>query len=248
MGEQITKVRAPGGVRADLRRDPAEVRKMFDAVARGYDRTNFLLSLGQVRMWRRVVTAAVSPRPSQRILDLAAGTGRSSVPLVRSGATVIAADFSPGMIAEGSRRFGSLPGLRFVQADAVDLPFDDGEFDVVTISFSLRNVAEPRAALAEMKRVVSPGGRLVICEFSHPPSRVMSALYRMYGAMAFPALARLSSSNPEAYRYLRESIEDWSEPRELSSWLQEAGWVGVKYRRLSAGIVALHIGVNPPAE
>ena len=144
---------------------------MFDEVARGYDRTNTVLSLGNDQLWRVATTRAVAPRSRQRILDLAAGTGASSVSLARSGAEVVAADFSPGMIAEGRRRHRGIPNLTFVEADATALPFADDEFDAVTMSFGLRNVNEPKKALGELLRVTKPGGRLVVCEFSHPPSR-----------------------------------------------------------------------------
>ena len=116
----------------------------------------------------------------RRILDLAAGTGASSVALARSGAEVVAGDFSPGMIAEGRRRHGHVPNVTFVEADAMALPFGDGEFDAVTISFGLRNVADPHAALAEMLRVTAPGGRIVICEFSHPQNAAFAGLYGFY--------------------------------------------------------------------
>ena len=149
---------------------------MFDQVAGRYDRTNTALSLGNDRLWRVATRRAVAPRAGERILDLAAGTGASSVSLARSGAEVVAADFSPGMIAEGRRRHGDVPGLSFVEADATDLPFGNDEFDAVTMSFGLRNVNEPRKALAELYRVTKPGGRVVICEFSHPPSRAFAEL------------------------------------------------------------------------
>lgn len=234
--------------RADLGKDPARVSGMFDQVAPAYDRTNTVLSLGNDRFWRVATTRAVAPRPGQRILDLAAGTGASSVSLARSGAEVIAADFSPGMIAEGRRRHGGIPNLSFVQADATDLPFDDAEFDAVTMSFGLRNVHDPRAALRELRRVTKPGGRIVICEFSHPPARAFAELYRFYNGRILPLVAKAVSSNAEAYDYLNESIRSWPDQRTLSGWLREAGWTDVAYRNLSFGIVALHRGIAPGTE
>lgn len=231
--------------RADLGKDPARVAGMFDQVAAAYDRTNTVLSLGNDRFWRVATTRAVAPRPGQRILDLAAGTGASSVSLARSGAEVVAADFSPGMIAEGRRRHGGIPNLSFVQADATDLPFYDAEFDAVTMSFGLRNVNDPRAALRELRRVTKPGGRIVVCEFSHPPSRAFSRLYRFYNGRVLPVVAKAVSSNAEAYEYLNESIRDWPDQRTLSTWLRAAGWTKVAYRNLSFGIVALHRGIAP---
>ncbi|GAA2995304.1 demethylmenaquinone methyltransferase [Microbacterium aurantiacum] len=237
--------------RADLGKDPASVSGMFDGVARGYDRTNTVLSMGNDRLWRVATTRAVSPRPGERILDLAAGTGASSVSLARSGAEVVAADFSPGMIAEGRRRHGpDAPGggirnLSFVHADATDLPFADEEFDAVTMSFGLRNVNDPRKALAELVRVTKPAGRIVVCEFSHPPSRAFAGLYRFYNDRVLPVVAKTVSSNADAYDYLNESIRDWPDQPTLAAWMRAAGWADVAYRNLSFGIVALHRGVKP---
>ncbi|HWL76657.1 demethylmenaquinone methyltransferase [Microbacterium sp.] len=237
--------------RADLHKDPARVSGMFDQVARGYDRTNTVLSLGNDRMWRVATTRAVAPKRGERILDLAAGTGASSVSLARSGADVVAADFSPGMIAEGRRRHGpDAPGggirnLSFVEADATALPFGDDEFDAVTMSFGLRNVNAPKKALRELLRVTKPGGRLVICEFSHPPSKAFRGLYRFYNDRVLPVVAKAVSSNADAYDYLNESIKDWPDQRRLAAWIREAGWTDVAYRNLSLGIVALHRGVKP---
>src|SRR6478735_9645352 len=181
--------------RADLHKDPARVSGMFDQVAKNYDRTNTVLSMGNDRLWRAATTRAVAPRPGQRILDLAAGTGASSVSLAKSGAEVVAADFSPGMIAEGERRHRGIRNLSFVEADATQLPFEDDEFDTVTMSFGLRNVNEPKKAIAELLRVTRPGGRLVICEFSHPPSRAFNGLYRFYNDRILPVVAKTVSSN-----------------------------------------------------
>jgi demethylmenaquinone methyltransferase/2-methoxy-6-polyprenyl-1,4-benzoquinol methylase len=231
--------------RADLGKDPRRVSGMFDQVAKGYDRTNTVLSLGNDQLWRVATTRAVAPRRGQRILDLAAGTGASSVSLARGGAEVVAADFSPGMIAEGRRRHRGIPNLSFVEADATALPFADDEFDAVTMSFGLRNVNEPKKALAELLRVTKPGGRLVVCEFSHPPSPAFNGLYRFYNDRILPTVAKAVSSNAEAYDYLNESIKDWPDQRTLSRWIREAGWTDVAFRNLSFGIVALHRARKP---
>lgn len=236
---------APEPHRADLGKDPARVSGMFDEVAAGYDRTNTVLSLGNDRLWRVATRRAVAPRPGQRILDLAAGTGASSVALARSGADIVAGDFSPGMIAEGRRRHGDVANLSFVQADAMALPFDDDEFDAVTISFGLRNVRDPRAALAEMLRVTAPGGTLVVCEFSHPRNAAFAGLYRFYNDRVLPVVAKAVSTNADAYDYLNESIRDWPDQRRLSSWIRGAGWTGVAHRDLTGGIVALHRATKP---
>ena len=233
--------------RADLGKDPSRVSGMFDEVAAGYDRTNTVLSLGQDKLWRIATTRAVAPKPGQRILDLAAGTGASSVALARSGAEVTAGDFSPGMISEGRRRHGHVPNVTFVQADAMALPFADDSFDAVTISFGLRNVNDPKKALAEMLRVTAPGGRLVICEFSHPQNAAFAGLYRFYNDRVLPVVAKTVSSNADAYDYLNESIRDWPDQKTLSGWIRDAGWAQVAHRDLTFGIVALHRAVKPLA-
>ena len=212
---------------------------MFDDVAQHYDRTNSVLSLGNSLIWRMLTVRAIAPQPGERILDLAAGTGTSSAALAKSGAHVVAADFSAGMIEVGRRKH---PALEFVQADAMDLPFKTGEFDVVTISFGLRNIVDAKKALREMYRVLKPGGRLVICEFSKPPVAILRAGYTAYLKYVMPTVVDAASSNPEAYGYLAESIADWPDQTTLSQWIRGAGFTRVAYRNLTAGIVALHRG------
>ncbi len=218
---------------------------MFDQVAPRYDRTNLILSLGNDRWWRRATVRAIDPLPGQRILDLAAGTGASAAPLARRGAHVVAADFSAGMIEEGRRRHAATPGLSFVTADATALPFEDESFDAVTISFGLRNVSDPHLALREMRRVARPGGLLMVCEFSHPTNAALANLYGFYNAAVMPALARAVSSDPEAYRYLNETIREWPDQRTLAAWIADAGWSAVAHRDLTGGIVALHRARRP---
>lgn len=225
--------------RAQLDKQPHEVAEMFDHVAKRYDLTNDVLSLGQDRAWRRAVVSAVAPRPGETILDLAAGTGTSSLPFQRAGAQVISADFSLGMLEAGKSRYPQLP---FVAADATALPFADASFDAVTISFGLRNVQDPGLALTEMRRVARPGGRLVICEFSTPTWAPFQTVYNNYLMRALPAIARRLSSDPAAYEYLAESIRAWPDQPGLAQLLQEAGWQRVAWRNLSGGIVALHRG------
>lgn len=231
--------------RADLGRDPQRVSGMFDQVAAGYDRTNTVMTFGNDALWRAATTRAVAPVRGERILDLAAGTASSSASLAVSGADVVAADFSPGMLAEGERRHGHLENLSFVEADAMNLPFADDEFDAVTMSYGLRNVQEPKKALAELFRVTKPGGRMVINEFSTPPGTVFRGLYRFYNAQVLPRVARLAGTNGDAYDYLNESIRDWPHQKKLAVWIREAGWTNVEYRNLTFGIVALHRAVKP---
>ncbi|WP_204162360.1 bifunctional demethylmenaquinone methyltransferase/2-methoxy-6-polyprenyl-1,4-benzoquinol methylase UbiE [Rathayibacter sp. VKM Ac-2754] len=231
--------------KADLTKRPDEVAAMFDTVAPAYDLTNTVLSVGNDHLWRIATTRAVNPAPGERILDVAAGTGTSSASLARSGASVVAADFSRGMISVGRRRHADDERIEFVHADAMDLPFEDDSFDAVTISFGLRNVAEPTTAIAEFFRVVKPGGRVVICEFSTPQAKPLAAAYDLYLSKVMPAVVRLASSNDPAYDYLGESIRAWPGQKVVASWLREAGFERVAYRDLTAGIVALHRGVKP---
>ncbi len=210
---------------------------MFDDVAAKYDLTNDVLSLGQTRAWRRAVARAVGARPGERVLDLGAGTGTSSLPFAAVGAQVVPCDFSLGMLSEGKRRHPQLP---LTAGDATRLPFADGSFDAVTISFALRNVQDTDAALREMLRVTRPGGRVVICEFSSPTWAPFRTLYTEYLMRALPPVATAVSSNPDAYVYLAESIRAWPDQPELAALLQQAGWSRVAWRNLTGGIVALH--------
>ena len=225
--------------RAELDKEPHEVAAMFDGVAERYDLTNDVLSLGQTRLWRRAVARAVDARPGELVLDLAAGTGSSSLPFVQAGARVVAADFSLGMLQVGKR---SHPTLDLLAGDALRLPFADGVFDTVTISFGLRNVSDVDAALTEMARVTRPGGRLVVCEFSHPTWAPFRTVYTEYLMRALPSVARRVSSNPDAYVYLAESIRAWPDQAALAQRIGAAGWTAVGWRNLTGGIVTLHRG------
>lgn len=229
-----------GVSRAALDKNPRDVASMFDGVARRYDLTNTVLSLGQDRYWRRATRSALRISPGAKVLDLAAGTAVSTVELTKSGAWCVAADFSVGMLAAGVARKVSK-----VAGDATRLPFGDGVFDAVTISFGLRNVADQQSALREMARVTRPGGRLVVCEFSTPTSALFATVYKEYLMQALPWLARAVSSNPEAYVYLAESIKDWPDQATLAHQISEAGWSAVRWRNLTGGIVALHAGCKP---
>ena len=232
---------------------------MFDAIAGRYDLLNDLLSMGQVRLWRRAVARITGARPGERVLDLAAGTGTSSLTFTATGADCVACDFSLGMLQAGKSRPGGVRGggqpprqrssggdrppgrLSFVAGDAMRLPFRDGAFDAVTISFGLRNVADPAAGLAEMRRVTRPRGRLVVCEFSAITIAQVDMLYRRYLLHVLPAIARRAARNPEAYEYLAESIVDWPAQRELAGLIETAGWSAVRWRNLSLGAVAVHV-------
>jgi demethylmenaquinone methyltransferase/2-methoxy-6-polyprenyl-1,4-benzoquinol methylase len=233
--------------RADLEKQPGEVAAMFDGIAPRYDLLNDILSLGQVRLWRRVVARITAAKPGERVLDLAAGTGTSTLTFTATGADAVACDFSLGMLQAGHAKIGAGPQgsgrgrLGWVAGDALRLPFRDGAFDAVTISFGLRNVADTGAALAELRRVTRPGGRLVVCEFSTITIAPADMLYRRYLLHVLPAIARRTARNPEAYEYLAESIVDWPDQRELAGLIKTAGWSAVRWRNLSLGAVAVHV-------
>ncbi|HEX3792373.1 MAG TPA: demethylmenaquinone methyltransferase [Pseudonocardiaceae bacterium] len=226
--------------RASLDKDPHEVAAMFDGVARHYDRTNSLSSLGLDRYWRTATRRELRLQPGEKVLDVAAGTAVSTVELARSGAWCVAADFSLGMLRRGVAR-----PVPKVAADALALPFADGSFDAVTVSFGLRNMTDTVVALREFRRVVRPGGRLVVCEFSTPVFAPFRAVYLNYLVRALPAIARAASSNTEAYQYLADSIRAWPAQRPLAELVEQAGWGEVEWLNLTGGIVALHRAVNP---
>ncbi len=227
--------------RAQLDKKPVDVASMFDTVAEKYDVTNDVLSLGQDRLWRRAVVAKVAAKPGERILDIAAGTGTSSEPWADQEIEVVPADFSLGMLRVGRRR---RPDMAFTAADAMRLPFADASFDVVTMSFGLRNVADPAVALREFLRVTRPGGRLVVCEFSQPVNKAFRTVYTNYLMRALPSVARRTSSNPESYVYLAESIRAWPPQGELARTVEAAGWSQVGWTNLTGGVVALHTAVK----
>jgi len=223
--------------RASLDKEPHEVAAMFDGVASRYDRTNTILSFGRDRVWRRATRLALDLHPGERCLDLAAGTGVSTEELGRSGALVVGADLSLGMLAAGRRR---RPEVMLLAGDALALPFADSSFDAVTISFGLRNVVDTKAALHELARVTRRGGRLVVCEFSAPTNVAFRRVYLGYLMRALPAVARRASSNPDAYIYLAESIRAWPDQAGLAARIAGAGWRKVGWHNLTGGIVALH--------
>jgi len=226
-------------VRANLNKDPDDVSKMFDDVAHRYDFLNDLLSLGRTKAWRRVVTSIIAPKPGMKILDIAAGTGSSSRPLVDKGAEVTALDFSHGMIEQGRKQNKN---INFVQGDALKLPFEDNSFDVTTISFGLRNTSNTEKALKEALRVTKDGGRIVVAEFSHPVNPVFRKIYLNYLMKALPVIVKKISKNPDAYIYLAESIRAWPDQAELASIMRDSGFKSVAWQDLTFGIVAVHIG------
>ncbi|QJC21306.1 class I SAM-dependent methyltransferase [Arcanobacterium buesumense] len=228
--------------RASLEKKPTDVSKMFDDVAQHYDITNTVLTGGLVNVWRRVTRLAVGAQPGLSVLDVACGTGASAAGYAADGADVIGCDFSPGMIERGLELH---PGLDLRVGDATALPFDDETFDVVTISYGLRNVVDTQAALRDMLRVTKPGGKIVIAEFSRPTNAFFRSTYFEFMRLGMPILSALFSSDAPAYEYLRESIQAWYDQEELAHLMQKTGWRNVEYKNLTNGIVALHRAIRP---
>jgi demethylmenaquinone methyltransferase / 2-methoxy-6-polyprenyl-1,4-benzoquinol methylase len=222
-------------------RTAAGVQRMFDRVAPRYDLANTVFSLGQDTGWRKAAAGATRLAAGEVAADVACGTGALTRELeaLAPGALVVGFDFSLEMITHGPRG-------RFAAGDALQLPLRDGSVDVVTIAFGLRNLPEPGQGLLEFRRVLRPGGRLVVCEFSQPVVPVFREVYRRYLTRLIPVAARRLTSDPEAYQYLARSIGAWPDQPGLARWLQEAGFDQVAWRDLSGGIVALHRGVARP--
>ena len=217
------------------------VRRMFDRVAPRYDLANTVFSVGQDKGWRQAAARATGLAAGEVAADVACGTGALARELeaLAAGAVVVGLDFSQEMLKRAGRG-------RFAAGDALQLPLADASVDVVTIAFGLRNLPEPGQGLLEFRRVLRPGGRLVVCEFSQPVVPVFREVYRRYLTRLMPVAARRLTSDPEAYQYLARSIGAWPDQPALARWLQEAGFGEVAWRNLTGGIVALHRGVARP--
>lgn len=213
---------------------------MFDDVGEKYDLTNTILSFGQDRVWRKKARQRLALKPGEKVLDLAAGTAVSTVELTKSGAWVVACDFSQGMLAAGRDR-----DVPKVVGDGMKLPFADNSFDAVTISYGLRNIHDFRAGLREMARVTRPGGRLLVNEFSTPTVPVFGTVYKEYLMRLLPKVARLVSSNPAAYEYLADSIREWPGQEGLAREINRNGWSESGWQDLTFGIVAIHSAIKP---
>jgi demethylmenaquinone methyltransferase / 2-methoxy-6-polyprenyl-1,4-benzoquinol methylase len=220
------------------------VQRMFDRVAPRYDLANTVFSLGQDKAWRQAAARATRLAPGEVAVDVACGTGALTRELEATapGALVVGMDFSQEML----KRARPTQPSRYVAADALQLPLPDASVDVVTVAFGLRNLPEPGQGLLELRRVLRPGGRLVVCEFSQPVVPVFREVYRRYLTRLMPVAARRLTSDPEAYQYLARSIGAWPDQPGLARWLQEAGFDEVAWRHLTGGIVALHRGVARP--
>ncbi len=223
------------------------VRGVFDSVATRYDLMNDLMSGGLHRLWKRHTVAEARVRSGHRVLDLAGGTGdltKRFSKLVGPDGEVVLSDINEAMLEEGRRRLvdaGVAGNVSIVQADAEKLPFDDQSFDRVAIAFGLRNVTNKDAALREMHRVLKPGGRMLILEFSKPADFLKPA-YDLYSFKVLPTLGRLVASDPDSYQYLAESIRMHPDQETLLDMMKEAGFERCRYQNMTGGIVALHIG------
>ncbi|MCP5149347.1 MAG: bifunctional demethylmenaquinone methyltransferase/2-methoxy-6-polyprenyl-1,4-benzoquinol methylase UbiE [Ectothiorhodospiraceae bacterium] len=224
------------------------VREVFDSVAGRYDVMNDLMSLGIHRVWKRFAVGVCAPRRGERVLDLAGGTGdlaRLLLPRVLPGGEVVLADVNAAMLGRGRDRLldeGHLEGLRITQVDAEQLPFPDRTFDCVCIAFGLRNVTRKERALAEMHRVLRPGGRAMVLEFSRVTVAALRPLYDLYSFRVLPRLGQLVAGDAESYRYLAESIRVHPDQDTLREMMRAAGFERCDYLNLSAGIAAVHRG------
>ncbi len=223
-------------------RDPAAVRAMFDRIAGRYDLLNTVLSAGSDGGWRRRAARATGLKAGGAALDVACGSGKLTAELGRLAGPqgrVVGLDFSPEMLRIARR--ANLE-LRFVEGDALALPFPDGSFDAATIAFGLRNLADPVRGLKEMVRVLRPGGRAVVLEFLRPPAGLVGGAYRVYLRRVLPAVGGALSGQPAAYRYLSETVDAYHTPAELTRMAQEAGWTEVELTPLALGTVGVVSG------
>ena len=227
------------------------VKGVFDSVASRYDIMNDLMSAGMHRLWKRYTIQHANARPGHVILDLAGGTGdltRRFAKRVGPTGEVVLADINASMLKVGRDRLldlGVAGNVRFVQADAEALPFPDNYFDCITIAFGLRNVTHKDAAIASMLRVLKPGGRLLVLEFSKPKSDLLSKVYDQYSFKFLPLMGKLVADDADSYRYLAESIRMHPDQETLKAMMEEVGFARVTYHNMTGGIVALHRGVKP---
>ncbi len=227
------------------------VAGVFDSVAARYDLMNDLMSGGVHRLWKRFTIELSAVRKGHAVLDIAGGTGDLAVQfadLVGPEGRVVLADINESMLRVGRDKLidtGRLGPIEFVQADAQHLPFPDDSFDCISIAFGLRNVTDKDLALRSMLRVLKPGGRLLVLEFSKPRSPLLSRLYDAYSFNVLPGIGRIVANDGESYRYLAESIRMHPDQDTLREMLEDAGFIQCEYYDLTGGIVALHRGIKP---
>jgi demethylmenaquinone methyltransferase / 2-methoxy-6-polyprenyl-1,4-benzoquinol methylase len=220
----------------------ARVRDMFSRIAGRYDLLNHLLSANTDKRWRRIVGQELSRKvaPGSSVLDVACGTGDLSIQMFETiGGRVVGLDFCRPMLDIARRKTAS---VAFVEADALVLPFADETFDVVTIAFGLRNLADTESGLNELRRVMKPSGWLAILEFSKPESRSFRQLFEFYFQRLLPRIGGLVSGSPGAYQYLPDSVLQFPDQAGLARLMREAGFAQVEWRNLTGGVAALHLG------
>ena len=226
------------------------VREVFDSVAVQYDLMNDLMSGGLHRLWKRFTIELSAVRSGQTVLDIAGGTGDLAAKfstLVGADGKVILADINAAMLSVGRDRLidkGALSNIDVVQADAQFLPFDDNSIDCITMAFGLRNVTDKAKALRSMHRVLKPGGRVLVLEFSKPTSPLLSKVYDAYSFSALPAMGKLITDDADSYRYLAESIRKHPDQESLLEMVEDAGFVDCRYHNMTGGIVAVHRGIK----
>lgn len=219
---------------------------MFARIAGRYDLLNRVLSAGIDRRWRRAAVDCVGTVEGRLVVDACCGTGDLSMEFVRAGAGVVGVDFTPEMLARAKPKRGARGGAcLFVHGDALRLPLVNGAADACSVAFGLRNVADRHAAMGEMLRVVRPGGRLVVLEFSTPPGLLFGGLYRLYFTRILPLVGRCVSRHDDAYRYLPRTVLEWPRPDLLEDELERSGWEECGHRLLTGGIACLHWGRAP---
>jgi demethylmenaquinone methyltransferase/2-methoxy-6-polyprenyl-1,4-benzoquinol methylase len=250
MNQESDKTTHFGYREVPVREKAGLVRGVFESVAGSYDLMNDLMSLGIHRAWKQDFAARSGVLPGDSVLDLAGGTGDiAALMSKRVGARgrVVLTDINQAMLDVGRRRLedrGIVRNIEFALADAEHLPFPDGEFDAVTIAFGLRNVTDKDAALREMRRVLKPGGRALILEFSEVRAEPLKKLYDTWSFGVLPVLGKLIANDEDSYRYLAESIRKHPPQEELAAMMREAGFDEVHYRDLTGGIVAIHVGIR----
>ncbi len=224
------------------------VRQVFDSVATRYDLMNDLMSFGIHRLWKRFAVELAAIRPGQRVLDLASGTGDLAArfaELVGADGVVVMTDINTSMLAQGRSRMvdqGLLGNIRYAQVNAEHIPFPDNWFNCVTIGFGLRNVTDKQQALSEMFRVLKPGGRALILEFSQPQGKPLQAAYDLYSFKVLPILGKLVTDDADSYQYLAESIRMHPDQETLRGMMEQAGFERCDYHNLTGGVVAVHRG------
>lgn len=223
------------------------VHGVFTSVASKYDVMNDVMSVGIHRVWKDAMMDWIAPRAGQKLLDVAGGTGDIAFRfLKRAGhANAVVCDLTESMLVEGRKRAEAeslSDQLDWIVGDAMNLPFEDASFDVYTISFGIRNVTRPEVALEEAFRVLKPGGRLMVLEFSQIPNAAMQKIYDLYSFNVIPGMGKVITGDRDSYQYLVESIRQFPDQKTFASMVQTAGFDQVKYRNLSMGIAALHSG------